>query len=244
MSLAKSHKDANNKIYYPNVHNARDYNNWIRKVSNNLDSKKYKSGVPLSYVICATNANPNKAVDDYYHALWAVSFDTPQYRGDDNHWEVYHLFRDLLTKTEQHGSKRSQMEMGKLSTYCCMSITLVKHMIQEAQHPQMKSSTCYPGRVIPVWEVASNLPISRRALRNGTMLDNRFIRSKRVKCYFAASSVMIYRCKQWWALYVTDTWTMLTVVVPHFHEQFLATLPPSNLVAGYALLQWQHLTLM
>jgi len=98
MSLEKSDKDADGKLYYPDVFNARDYKNWIKKVSNYLDSKKGKSGVPLSYVICSADADPNDAPDEYTRMLWAASFETPQYR--DNNREVYHLFKDLLTKTD------------------------------------------------------------------------------------------------------------------------------------------------
>ncbi len=54
--------------------------------------------MPLSYVIRPRDANPIDAPDEYTRALWAASFDTPQYR-DDNR-EVYHLFKDLLTKTD------------------------------------------------------------------------------------------------------------------------------------------------
>lgn len=98
MSMAKSDKDADGKLYYPDAFNASDYKNWIKKVSNYLDSKKGKSGVPLSYVIRSADADPNDAPDEYTRMLWAASFDTPQYR-DDNR-EVYHLFKDLLTKTD------------------------------------------------------------------------------------------------------------------------------------------------
>ena len=98
MSLTKSDKDSDSKLYYPDAFNANDYKNWIKKVSNYLDSRKGKSGVPLSYVIRASDVNPDDAPDEYTRALWAASFDTPQYR-DDNR-EVYHLFKDLLTKTD------------------------------------------------------------------------------------------------------------------------------------------------
>ena len=55
--------------------------------------------MPLSYVICPTDAHPDNAQDEYTcRALWAASFDTPQYV-DDNR-EVYHLFKELLTKTD------------------------------------------------------------------------------------------------------------------------------------------------
>jgi hypothetical protein len=98
MSLTKGEKGSDSKLYYPDAFNASDYKNWIKKVSNYLDSRKGKAGVPLSYVIRPTDAHPNDAQDEYTRALWAASFDTPQYV-DDNR-EVYHLFKGLLTKTD------------------------------------------------------------------------------------------------------------------------------------------------
>ena len=98
MSLMKSGKESDSKLYYPDAFTASDYKNWIKKVANYLDSRKGKSGVPLSYVIRPADADPMNAPDEYTRALWAASFDTPQYK-DDNR-EVYHLFKDLLTKTD------------------------------------------------------------------------------------------------------------------------------------------------
>lgn len=49
-------------------------------------------------MIRPADADPEDAQDEYTRALWAASFDTPQYK-DDNR-EVYHLFKDLLTKTD------------------------------------------------------------------------------------------------------------------------------------------------
>ena len=98
MSLTKSDKDSDSKLYYPDAFNANDYKNWIKKVSNYLDSRKGKSGVPLSYVIRPVDADPEDAQDEYTRTLWAASFETPQFK-DDNR-EVYHLFKDLLTKTD------------------------------------------------------------------------------------------------------------------------------------------------
>ena len=65
---------------------------------NYLDSRKRKAGVPLSYVIHPVDADPDDYPDEYTRALWAASHETPQYR-DDNR-EVYHLFKDLLPKSD------------------------------------------------------------------------------------------------------------------------------------------------
>jgi hypothetical protein len=86
-------------LYYPEAFNASDYkNSMIMNVTNHLDSRKGKAGVPLSYVIRSADADPYAAQDEYTCTLWATSFKTPQYI-EDNH-EVYHLFKDLLTKTD------------------------------------------------------------------------------------------------------------------------------------------------
>lgn len=98
MALVKTDKESDSKLYYPEAFNASDYKNWIKKVANYLDSRKGKAGVPLSYVIRPADADPDDAQDEYTRALWAVSFDTPQYIEDNR--EVYHLFKDLLTKTD------------------------------------------------------------------------------------------------------------------------------------------------
>lgn len=91
-------RDSDSKLYYPDAFTATDYKNWIKKVENYLDSRTGKSGVPLSYVIRPADVDPNEAPDEYTREKWAASFETMQFR-DDNR-QVYHLFKDLLTKTE------------------------------------------------------------------------------------------------------------------------------------------------
>ena len=65
MTVAKTGKGSDSKLYYPEAFNAADYKNWIKKVSNYLDSRKDKAGVPLSYVIRPTEADPEDAPDEY-----------------------------------------------------------------------------------------------------------------------------------------------------------------------------------
>ena len=98
MTTKASKKDSDSKLYYPEAFTATDYKNWIKKVENYLDSRTGKSGVPLSYVIRPANVDPAEAPDEYTRAVWAASFETQQYKEDNR--EVYHLFKDLLTKTE------------------------------------------------------------------------------------------------------------------------------------------------
>ena len=99
MAVAKAGaKDSDSKLYYPESFVANDYKNWIKKVSNYLDSRKGKAGVPLSYIIRPVDADPDKATDEYTRVLWAASFETEEFMEDNR--EVYHLFKDLSTKTD------------------------------------------------------------------------------------------------------------------------------------------------
>lgn len=93
-----SKKDSDSKLYYPDAFTPNDYKNWIKKVENYLDSRTGKSGVPLSYVVRPVGVDPANAPDEYTRAMWAASLETAQFRADNR--EVYHLFKDLLTKTE------------------------------------------------------------------------------------------------------------------------------------------------
>ena len=70
---AEAGKDrADLKLYYPDAFTANDYKNWIKKVTNYLDSRAGKAGVSLSYVIRPADANPDDAPDEYTRALWAA----------------------------------------------------------------------------------------------------------------------------------------------------------------------------
>ena len=91
-------KDSNSKLYYPEAFRVTDDKNWIKKVENYLDLRTGKSGVPLSYVIRPATVDPAEAPDEYTRVMWAASFEMQQYREDNR--EVYHLSKDLLTKTE------------------------------------------------------------------------------------------------------------------------------------------------
>ena len=77
MSLVKDGKESDSKLYCPDAFNASDYKNWIKKVTNYLDSRKGKAGVPLSYVIRPTDADPDAAPDEYTRTLWAALFEIP-----------------------------------------------------------------------------------------------------------------------------------------------------------------------
>jgi hypothetical protein len=65
----KSSKVSDSKLYYTNAFTASDNKNWIKNVSNCMDSRKGKSGMPLSYVICPADDNPMDAQDEYTPVL-------------------------------------------------------------------------------------------------------------------------------------------------------------------------------
>ena len=131
---AEAMKDkADLKLYYTFV--PSDYKNWVKNVTNYLDSRMGKAGVPLSYVICAADVNPNDAPDEYTRALWAASFETRRYQ-DDNR-EVYHLLKDLLTKTEgQTWFEKVYDGDGRAA-----HLLLRKHYVGEAHDQRRAAST-------------------------------------------------------------------------------------------------------
>jgi hypothetical protein len=146
MSLAAGEKSTDSKLYYTEAFNASDYKNWIKKVTNYLDSRKGKAGVPLSYVIRPAEANPDNATDEYTRTLWAALFETPQYVEDNR--EVYHLYKDLVTKTDgATWFEKVTDAMDVLPICCCVNIMLERRTICVALHPQMQSLRHYSGIV-------------------------------------------------------------------------------------------------
>jgi hypothetical protein len=79
----------------------------------------------LSYVIQPVEADPDDAPDKYTRQKWAVSFNTIQFCNDNR--QTYHLFKDLLTKTE--GATWFEKVMVAALICYSVNITLVKHMI-------------------------------------------------------------------------------------------------------------------
>jgi hypothetical protein len=79
---AEARKDkADLKLYHPDAFVSNDYKNWIKKVTNYLDLRMGKAGVPLLYMICAPNVDPESAPDAYTRAFcWAALFQKHQLR--------------------------------------------------------------------------------------------------------------------------------------------------------------------
>jgi hypothetical protein len=146
------------KLYYPDVFVANDYKNWIKKVTNYLDSRMGKAGVPLSYVIRATDADPENAPDEYTRALWAASFQTRQY-SDDNR-EVYHLFKDLLTKTEG----QTWFEKVKDGDGRAAHLLLREHYVGEA-HDQRRAASALAKLENLFWKNESSFPFEKYLTR-------------------------------------------------------------------------------
>jgi hypothetical protein len=146
------------KLYYPDAFVANDYKNWIKKVTNYLDSRMGKAGVPLSYVIRATDADPESAPDEYTRALWAASFQTRQYR-DDNR-EVYHLFKDLLTRTEG----QTWFEKVKDGDGRAAHLLLREHYVGEA-HDQRRAASALAKLENLFWKNESSFPFEKYLTR-------------------------------------------------------------------------------
>ncbi len=146
------------KLYYPDAFVPNDYKNWIKKVTNYLDSRMGKAGVPLSYMICAADADPKKAPDAYTRALWAASFQTRQFH-DDNR-EVYHLFKDLLTKTEG----QTWFEKVKDGDGRAAHLLLREHYVGEA-HDQRRAASALAKLENLFWKNESSFPFEKYLTR-------------------------------------------------------------------------------
>jgi hypothetical protein len=156
---AEAGKDkADLKLYYPDAFASNDYKNWIKKVTNYLDSRMGKAGVPLSYVIRAADVDPEKAPDAYTRALWAASFQTRQFH-DDNR-EVYHLFKDLLTKTEG----QTWFEKVKDGDGRAAHLLLREHYVGEA-HDQRRAASALAKLENLFWKNESSFPFEKYLTR-------------------------------------------------------------------------------
>lgn len=142
------------KLYYPDTFVANDYKNWIKKVTNYLDSRIGKAGVPLTYVIRAPDVNVDDAPDEYTRSLWAASFETRQFR-DDNR-EVYHLFKDLLTKTEG----ATWFEKVKDGDGRAAHLLLREHYVGEA-HDQRRAASALAKLENLFWKIELSFPFEK-----------------------------------------------------------------------------------
>ena len=149
---------SDSKLYYPDAFMANDYKNWIKKVMNYLDSRIGKAGVPLSYVLRADGVNIDDAPDEYTRSLWAASFETRQYR-DDNR-EVYHLFKDLLTKTEG----ATWFEKAKDGDGRAAHFLLREHYIGEA-HDQRRAAAALAKLQTLFWKSEASFPFEKYLTR-------------------------------------------------------------------------------
>jgi hypothetical protein len=150
-------KETDSKLYYPDAFVASNYKNWIKKVNNYLDSRTGKAGVPLSYIICSADVNPDDAPDEYTRALWAASFDTPQYKEDNR--QVYQLFKDLLTKTEG----ATWFEKVKGGNGRAAHLLLCEHYVGEA-HDQRRAASAKAKLEALFWKNESSYPFVEKFL--------------------------------------------------------------------------------
>ncbi|KAI2494562.1 hypothetical protein MHU86_19977 [Fragilaria crotonensis] len=218
MSLVKEGKESDSKLYYPDAFNASDYKNWIKKVTNYLDSRKGKAGVPLSYVIRPADADPNDAPDEYTRTLWAVSFDTPQYIEDNR--EVYHLFKDLLTKTDG----ATWFEKVSDGDGRAAHLLLREHYIGEA-HDMRRAASANAKLEALFWKSEAAFPFEKYLTRMNEAFKELedagqpMYEQQRYSSFFAAYVVTIFRFRRLWELYVISTWLILMPRVSHFPER-------------------------
>ena len=158
MSVAKTGKESDSKLYYPEAFNAAEYKTWIKKVVNYLDSRKGKAGIPLSYVIRPADADPDDAPDEYTRTLWAASFETDEYQEDNR--EVYHLFKDLLTKTD--GATR--FEKVTDGDGRAAHLLLRDHYVGEA-HDMRRAATATAKLEALFWKNESAFPFEKYLTR-------------------------------------------------------------------------------
>ena len=149
---ANKKEKGDSKLYYPNAFVANYFKNWIKKVMNYLDSRMGKAGESLSYVLHADGVkNVVNAPDKYTRSFWAVSFETRQYR-DDNR-EVYHLFKDRLTKTEG----ATWFEKVKDGNGRAAQVLLHEHYVSEAPN-QRRAAAALPKLHSLFWKSEASFP--------------------------------------------------------------------------------------
>ena len=158
LNAEKGKEKVDLKLYYPDAFVASDYKNWIKKVTNYLDARMGKAGVPLSYVIRPADADPESAPDEYTRSLWAASFQTRQYH-DDNR-EVYHLLKDLLTKTEG----QTWFEKVKDGDGRAAHLLLREHYVGEA-HDQRRAASAVAKLENLFWKNESSFPFEKYLTR-------------------------------------------------------------------------------
>lgn len=86
------------KLFYPEKFEAKQYKAWSRSLVNYLDSIIGKSGVPLTYVIRAEDVTPDDAVDEYQRTLWSTPHAGFAFREDNR--QVYRVLKDLIIATD------------------------------------------------------------------------------------------------------------------------------------------------
>ena len=128
-------------------------------------------------MIRPSDVDPAEAPDEYTRAMWAASFDTQQYK-DDNR-EVYHLFKDLLTKTEEATWFEKVKDVDRRAAH----MLLREHYVGEA-HDMRRAAAANAklrsfGRVRPRFRSRSTCHVSTKHSRSSKMPDSHCGRHKR-----------------------------------------------------------------
>ena len=105
-------------------------------------------------MIRPANADPANAPDEYTRAMWAASFMTTQYC-DDNR-EVYHLLKDLLTKTEG----QTWFEKVKDGDGRAAHLLLREHYVGEA-HDMRRAASANAKLESLFWKSETSFPFEK-----------------------------------------------------------------------------------
>jgi hypothetical protein len=96
MAEKEERKDA--KFYYPPPFDYKKYIQWERSLENYLDSCHGHLKIPLSYVICPDDVNPDEAETEYERVIWSAPHEGIAFEEDNR--EVYRIYKDLMNGTD------------------------------------------------------------------------------------------------------------------------------------------------
>jgi hypothetical protein len=98
MTLAPASAKKDEKLFEPDKFEPKRYKQWSRSMANYLDSMMGQSGVPLSYVTRAADADPAEAESEYQRVIWSAPHVGLAYETDNR--QVYRLYKHAMIGTE------------------------------------------------------------------------------------------------------------------------------------------------
>jgi hypothetical protein len=97
-TLTPSGAKKDEKMFEPEKFDSKRFKQWSRTMSNYLETIKGQTGVPLSYVIRAADADPLTAESAYLRKIWAAPHVGEAY--DEDNWTVYRVYKHAMIATE------------------------------------------------------------------------------------------------------------------------------------------------